>query len=39
MHIIADIQPIDDDELLIRVARPRSIVAELKRWMDSLDCT
>ena len=32
MHIIADKQPIDGDELLIRGLESRPIVAELKRW-------
>ena len=32
MHIIADIQPIDGDQLLIRGLESRPIMAELKRW-------
>ena len=42
MHIIAEIQPIDGDELLIRDLRSRPIMAELKRWsicMKKLDRT
>ena len=42
MHIIADIQPIDCDKLLIRGHGPGPIVAELKRWsihMKKLDRT
>ena len=32
MHIIAEIQPIDGDKLLIRGLWSRPIMAELKRW-------
>ena len=42
MHIIAEIQPIDGDELLIRGLGSRPIMADLKRWsihMRKLDRT
>ena len=42
MHIIAEIQPIDGDELLIRGPGSRPIMADLKRWsirMRKLDRT
>ena len=42
MHIIADIQPMDGDKLLIRGHGSGPIVAEVKRWsirMKKLDRT